>query len=257
MRFFHHNLGQRSSGEVVEVTLRGNAAYVRLMDSSNFYNYKQGRDYKFYGGLVKNSPICLEIPYASRWHMVVDLKGLGGNVRAAVQVLSPTSEASDNLISTIPEFIKSEYPYGLDDNKRDYNVFIVHAPVDKDKIVRLLVNALQDKGLSVLENKFEVQVGDNLRQNIDHGFVNCEVGLIILSRAFLAQGWTNDQLDGIVTRAVTEGQILLPIWHKLSRQDVIELAPSLIDRVAISTTTHTVEDIAAEIAVLLKSFRAS
>jgi len=32
-QFVHHDLGQRISGEIVEITLFGNAANVRLMDS--------------------------------------------------------------------------------------------------------------------------------------------------------------------------------------------------------------------------------
>jgi hypothetical protein len=39
MQFIHNDLGQRKRGEIVEVTLTS-GANVRLMDSSNFSNYK-------------------------------------------------------------------------------------------------------------------------------------------------------------------------------------------------------------------------
>ena len=42
MRFIHHDLGYRKAGDVVEVTLAGNAANVRLLDSANFSSYKSG-----------------------------------------------------------------------------------------------------------------------------------------------------------------------------------------------------------------------
>jgi len=77
------------------------------------------------------------------------------------------------------------------------------------------------------------------------------VGLVVLSPAFIAKGWTNYELDGIVTRAVSGEQILLPIWHNITKQQVIDFSPSLADKVARSTTTHTVEEIAQEIAELL------
>lgn len=50
MRFIHHDLGNLRGGEIVEVTLRGSAANVRLLDASNFNNYKAGRRHRFYGG---------------------------------------------------------------------------------------------------------------------------------------------------------------------------------------------------------------
>ena len=36
MKFTHYNLGHQSRGTTVEVTLRGSAANVRLLDSLNF-----------------------------------------------------------------------------------------------------------------------------------------------------------------------------------------------------------------------------
>ena len=74
----------------------------------------------------------------------------------------------------------------------------------------------------------------------------------MLSPTFLKKDWTNHELDGIVTRAVSGEQVLLPIWHKLTKQEVIAYSPSLADKLARSTSTHTVEEIAEEIAELLK-----
>ena len=46
-------------------------------------------------------------------------------------------------------------------------------------------------------------------------------------------------------------QILLPIWHGITKQQVIDFSPSLADKVARNTASHTVAEIAAEIAELL------
>jgi hypothetical protein len=54
MHFLEHELGHRNAGDLVEVSLRGNAANVRLMDSSNLESYKRSRDYRFYGGWPSN-----------------------------------------------------------------------------------------------------------------------------------------------------------------------------------------------------------
>ena len=55
-----------------------------------------------------------------------------------------------------------------------------------------------------------------------------------------------------MTRAVSGEQILLPIWHNVSKREVIGYSASLADRLARSTATHTVEEIAAEIADVVR-----
>lgn len=132
-------------------------------------------------------------------------------------------------------------------------MFISHASEDKDDFVRPLTMALIAKGLDVWYDEFTLRIGDSLRQKIDRGVATSRVGLVILSPSFIAKGWTNYELDGIVTRTVSGEQILLPIWHNITKQQVINFSPSLADKVARSTETHTVEDIAKEIADLLNS----
>ena len=47
-------------------------------------------------------------------------------------------------------------------------------------------------------------------------------------------------------------QIILPIWHEITKKEIIDFSPSLADRLARSTSTHTVEEIADEIISLIK-----
>ncbi|HVS00839.1 MAG TPA: DUF1883 domain-containing protein, partial [Thermoanaerobaculia bacterium] len=76
MQFVHHDLGYCRNGEIVEVTLSGNAANVRLMDSSNFQRYRSGQNHRCVGGLAKQSPVRLQIPHSEHWHVAVDMMGL-------------------------------------------------------------------------------------------------------------------------------------------------------------------------------------
>ena len=55
MRFIYRDLGQRRTGEIVEVRLQGNAANVKLMDSINFSKYRNGRSHHCYGTYVTRS----------------------------------------------------------------------------------------------------------------------------------------------------------------------------------------------------------
>lgn len=253
MEFIHTDLGQRERGEVVEVTLTS-AANVRLMDSSNFSSYRNGRRHTYFGGLAKQSPIRLQVPHSRHWHVAVDMQGLRGSTRAGVRVLpGALPEIREAPLSEIPSLVRRDVPPPVEAGGDTYDVFISHASEDKDEIVRSLAAALSGHGLKVWYDEFTLRIGDSLRQKIDKGLASSRVGLVVLSPAFISKGWTNYELDGIVTRTVSGDQILLPIWHNITKQEVLDFSPSLADKVARSTATHTVEEIAVEIAELLAS----
>lgn len=253
MQFIHNDLGQRQRGEIVEITLTS-GANVRLMDNSNFSNYKNGRQHRYTGGLAKRSPLRLAIPSTGRWHLAVDMQGLRGSTKASIRILpSPLPEIREAPLSSIPSLVQDNTPPSIASNTQVHDVFISHASEDKDKIVRPLADALIKEGLSVWYDEFTLRIGDSLRQKIDQGLANSKVGLVILSSDFISKGWTNYELDGIVTRTVSGEQILLPIWHNITKQQVVDFSPSLADKVARSTATHTVEEIAKEIAELLNN----
>ncbi len=257
MKFIHTDLGNRKGGEVVEITLSGNSANVRLMDSSNFQSYKNGRKHKFYGGHAKRSPVRLKIPRAGHWHVAVDSGGNPGRVNASVKVLPGALPAfTEAPLSTVPSLFQDHHEPGVsipDEIEKEYDVFISHASEDKDEVVRPLANALKSEGLSVWYDEFELRIGDSLRRKIDRGVATSKLGVIVLSEMFFKKGWTNYELDGLVTRQNTGEQILLPIWHNVTKRQVIDFSPSLADKVARSTATHTVEEIASEIAELIRS----
>ena len=255
MQFTHYDLGQRRAGEIVEITLFGSAANVRLMDSSNLQSYKSGRQHRYMGGLVTRSPVRLAIPSSGRWHVTVDMQGLRGTVRSSMRIVpGPLPAFREAPLSSVPSLVQGRSdPYGLDDDDgREYDVFVSHASEDKDEIVRPLAQALQDAGLRVWYDEFELRIGDSLRRKIDMGLARSRFGIVVLSSAFFKKGWTNYELDGIVTRAVGGEQVVLPIWHDVTKKQVIEYSPSLADKVARSTATHTVEEIATEIAEVIR-----
>lgn len=253
MDFIFNDLGQRSKGEVVVFHLTGNSANCKLIDSSNFSSYRNGRQHRFYGGRATRSPVNLAIPYSGHWYAVVDLLGLGGQVNASFRVLpAPLSELREAPLSSEPSLVRRDVPPPNEASSGTYDVFISHASEDKDEVVRPLATCLQNGGLRVWYDEFALKIGDSLRRKIDHGLANSRFGLVVLSPAFIGKGWTNYELDGLVTRANTGEQVLLPIWHKLSKQEVIAFSPSLADKLARNTGIHTVDEIAAEIIELIK-----
>lgn len=84
MNFLHYEY-DLSSGDIVEVTL-DNQANVRLLDATNYSKYRKGKKHRYFGGLGKKSPIRIPVPNAGHWHLVVDLGGYPGTIRASVRV---------------------------------------------------------------------------------------------------------------------------------------------------------------------------
>lgn len=253
MQFIHTDLGQRKGGEIVEVTLTS-GANVRLMNSNNFSSYKNGRRHRYTGGLAKKSPVRLQIPSSGHWHVAVDMQGLRGSTKASVRVLPGVLPAiQERPLSEVPGLVRDNVPPPTETDGETHDVFISHASEDKDDFVRPLANALMAEGLNVWFDEMTLRIGDSLRQKIDKGLANSRVGLVVLSPEFINKGWTNYELDGIVTRTVSGEQILLPIWHNITKQQVMDFSPSLADKVARTTATHTIEEIASEIAELIRS----
>jgi len=85
--FIHSDLGFRQAGDVVEITLSGNAANVRLLDNANFEAYRSGRQHRYIGGTATQSPVRLTLPSSGHWHVAVDMQGLQGTTRASVRVI--------------------------------------------------------------------------------------------------------------------------------------------------------------------------
>lgn len=255
MKYLVWDLKQQLRGNRVQVTLNGNAANVRLMDNSNYNNYKNGRNHRYVGGLVKRSPITLEVPSSGHYFLVVDMQGLRGSTNASVRVLpNPLPEYREIPLSSIPSLVRGNdiaNQDSEDDNLIDHDVFISHASEDKDDVVRPLAIALRNLGLSVWYDEFELKIGDSLRRKIDKGLARSKFGIVVLSRSFIKKGWTNYELDGIMTRVVDGEQVLLPIWHEITKKEVVEYSPSLADKLARNTSSNTVEEIAEEIAGLI------
>ena len=247
MKFSYYDLGHRRKGEIVEVQLSA-AANVRLLDSSNYSNYKNGKRHHYYGGYVKRSPYRISIPSSGHWYLTIDLGGYSGTVKHSMRILPgalPEAKQRLPLAQETNLFVASQ------DEGKEYDVFISHASEDKDAVVRPLAMALQEKGVRVWYDEFEMRIGDSLRRKIDQGLANSRFGIVVISRSFIKKGWTNYELDGLMTKAISGHQVLLPIWHDITKQEVIDYSPSLADKVARNTSQQTVQEIADEISEMV------
>lgn len=131
----------------------------------------------------------------------------------------------------------------LENNSKEYDFFISHASEDKDEIVRDLAEALKENGFEVWYDEFELKVGDSLRKKIDNGLTKSRFGIVIISPSFVKKNWTEYELNGMVAREMNGHKVILPIWHKITKDEVLKFSPTLADKMALNTSIHTIEDI--------------
>ena len=132
-----------------------------------------------------------------------------------------------------------------------YDAFISHASEDKKGVVRSLADALAKMGFRVWYDEFELRVGDSLRQSIDKGLVNSRYGIVVLSGAFFAKNWPQYELNGLTAREMEGHKVILPVWHGVTKADVLQYSPTLADKVAVTMQGNSIKKVAAELAKVL------
>ena len=260
MQFIYRDLGQRQRGDIVQFTLSGSQANIGLLDSSNYSAFKNGRNFRGVVRLATGSPVRLAIPGSGHWYGVIYVPpGYTGQVRGSIGLMTipdlppriGASRPSPSPLGSIREAAE-EYNEAFADADlpdKEYDVFICHAGEDKGDVVRPLAHALRARDVEVWYDEFVLKIGDSLRRKIDKGLIACRFGVVILSPSFFGKGWPNHELDGLVTREIAGNrQLILPVWHNVTKVDVIGYSPSLADKLARSTADVTIEELADEIA---------
>ena len=137
-----------------------------------------------------------------------------------------------------------------DKSAKKYDFFISHASEDKEGFVEPLAKLLQAKRAVVWYDDFVLEIGDSLRREIDRGLANSRFGIVVLSENFFRKEWPQRELDGLVTLETQNAQsqkIILPIWHKISKDEVAQNSPILADKIAFKTSILSIEEIADEL----------
>jgi hypothetical protein len=119
----------------------------------------------------------------------------------------------------------------------DYDVFVFHASEDNESFVAPVAKLLVDLGVRVWYDAFTLNVGDRLSKSIDTGLPSSPSGIVVLSKACLAKPclakpWPDDELGGLISKAIGRDHVILPSWHEVTREDVLAFSPTLADKIA-------------------------
>lgn len=128
-----------------------------------------------------------------------------------------------------------------------WDVFMSHASPDKP-YVRGLVKALRDGGVTVWFDEDHIEWGESVPREIRKGLLNSRYGIVVLSEAYLAERkWTEHEFQGLLARETLYTTVILPIWHKVTEEDVKKYDAPLTLRRAKISETDAYQDIVASI----------
>jgi len=132
------------------------------------------------------------------------------------------------------------------------DVFICHASEDKEEFVSHLARLLQKSSVRVWYDEFSMGWGDNLMRSIDKGLSSSRFGIVVLSEHFFQKGWTVRELGGLWSREVKGEKVILPIWHNVKKEDVERFSPMLVDKVALDSSKHDLDEIVRRLVQLVQ-----
>lgn len=134
------------------------------------------------------------------------------------------------------------------------DVFISHASEDKDEVARPLAELLTDRGVKVWFDELSIGWGQPLRRAIERGIANTTFGLVIISPTFLTKTWTQAELDALFGRQMDQAEgygLILPVWHRITADEVQANLPMLAGIKALNTAVDNLEKIADELAKVI------
>jgi hypothetical protein len=148
-----------------------------------------------------------------------------------------SSLPSSGEVERLSETRASDLDILFNMGRKRWDVFISHASEDKERVAVPLAQVLKRSGLDVWLDEFEIQVGDSLRQKLDLGLAESRFGVIVLTHKFFEKTWTQRELGALfaLEEDASSRKVILPVWHNVSRMDVVRYSPLLADRMAATT----------------------
>lgn len=161
------------------------------------------------------------------------------------------AELRQNQSSSI-SLVSSDISIDPQFSNKEYDIFISYASEDTE-YVDSLIDELENSDISIWRDKSSIGWGQSIRQSIDNGLAKSKFGVVILSSPYIKKYWTNYELSGILNKESSTGrQMILPIWHNITKDEVDAKSPSLADRLALDSRINSTNEIIENLQSLLE-----
>ena len=130
------------------------------------------------------------------------------------------------------------------------DVFLCHAWDDRKDSAKVLHDSLESKGVTVWFSEKDVLLGSPLLREIDKGLIKSRVGIVLVTPLFLKriknEGIADKELSALLAR-----DLLVPIVHNTTFEELREVSPLLGSRSGLSTIEDSMEEVATKLAELV------
>lgn len=197
-----------------------------------------------------NSYSSYSLPYSSSSNSSTSRSSVGGQTRTKAR----WSSVGSTILYT-PAEIRTLTPVRENVEKRSKlpdlrDVFLCHAWDDRKGAAKELHDLLESKGVTIWFSEKDVPLGSSLLREIDKGLAKSRVGIVLVTPSFLkrveGEGIADKELSALLAR-----DLLVPIVHNTTFEDLREVSPLLGSRSGLSTIEESMVDVAAKIAELV------
>lgn len=127
---------------------------------------------------------------------------------------------------------------------REYDTFLSYARIDGGEVASALRDALESLGVAVWFDEVAIIPGRSQSLQMDSGLQKARSGVALLTPAYLTgRFWTERELGALLSK-----NILIPVLHNATFEDVKKYSGILPDLAGFTTENDSVEDIATKIA---------
>lgn len=197
-----------------------------------------------------NSYSSYSLPYSSSSNSSTSRSSVGGQTRTKAN----WSSVGSTILYT-PAEIRTLTPVRENVEKRSKlpdlrDVFLCHAWDDRKGAAKELHDLLESKGVTIWFSEKDVPLGSSLLREIDKGLAKSRVGIVLVTPSFLkrveGEGIADKELSALLAR-----DLLVPIVHNTTFEDLREVSPLLGSRSGLNTIEESMVDVAAKIAELV------
>jgi hypothetical protein len=116
-----------------------------------------------------------------------------------------------------------------------YDAFISHASEDNVPFARPIADRPVAAGFRIWYDEFELKVGDSLIESVDRGLLTSRYAIVVPSEQFFKKEWPRRELAGLTTLELQckKARFVLPVWYRISKEEVAAVSPPLADKLAI------------------------
>lgn len=131
------------------------------------------------------------------------------------------------------------------------DVFLCHAWDDRKNAAKELHDLLEANGVSVWFSEKDVLLGSSLLREIDKGLANSRIGIVLVTPSFIDrvrnEGIAEKELSALLAR-----DLLVPIVHNTTFENLREVSPLLGSRSGLDTNQESLREVTLKLAELVK-----